>query len=64
MHGGIDLPDGPSERFRKQAEDCLERAKEAVDPRHQRLWNTLALDCLRIAPNMGPGAERTDLGQA
>jgi hypothetical protein len=38
-----------SERFQKEAENCLERASATGDPGYRSLWYTFALDCLRIA---------------
>jgi hypothetical protein len=38
-----------SERFQKQAENCLKQASAAADPGYRSLWYTLALDCLRLA---------------
>jgi hypothetical protein len=49
MHGGMNLLDGPAERFQRRAESYMELAMEVNDPEHQRLWYDLALDCLRIA---------------
>jgi hypothetical protein len=49
MHGGANPLNGPGERFQRQAEDYLELAMEVNDPKHQRLWYHLALNCLRIA---------------
>jgi hypothetical protein len=49
MHGGMDVPDEPRQQLLKQAEDCLDRAMETADSEYQRLWHTLALDCLRFA---------------
>ena len=58
MHGGMDVLDEPSRQLLKQAEDCLDRAMEAADSEYQRLWHTLALDCLRIAANIRESTRR------
>jgi hypothetical protein len=49
MHGGMQVLDLSSERFQKQAENCLERGSATANPGYRSLWYTLALDCLRIA---------------
>jgi hypothetical protein len=49
MHGGMQVLDLSSERFQRQAEECLERASAIVDLGYRSLWDSLALDCLRIA---------------
>jgi hypothetical protein len=53
MHGGTDVSDRKREQLQTQAEVFLKRESEATDPEYQRLWRTLALDCLRFAARAG-----------
>ena len=49
MHGGMDISDRMREQLQKQAEVYLKWESEETELEYQRLWRSLALECLRLA---------------